>query len=473
MSTNNLGASRIVSPLFFILLLAAAFFLDISTAQSAAPRPVVIGRTVSKSGAFQGESKAIQDGFAMWLQDVTARGGILMTDGERHPVQVITYNDASDTQVARVQTKELIEVDDVDVIVGPFGGAMCTEAVKQANRTQTPTVYAAGSSNVLFTSGFQHSFSISAQIGPRQKPCIDLYKQLGVLNFEMIVANDSFQITAANAFSNQMHATGIPALFNYSTYPVTEENFVAHRQRWANALQRPELVLIGGALPFSRAALLMVREIYDPKAIFMANGPAIPPLVAEFDWEAENIFQGTQWSKTLPYTDEYYGNTSTWAAAFQQRTNLTTEWTHAASYTSGYVIEKAFEFLYSPENATNQEKNEAIRNLSLTSLWGPIEFLPTGEIAGQSICQQVQRKNYDLIVAPDNLRNAEVVFPAVPNRPPPPKYSKKEILLMKVLIPLFIGLLLLAVLGIIILVITKKYHFVTIPKNNANDEWGK
>ncbi len=441
---------------------------------AAQPRPVVIGRMVSKSGVFQSESKVIQDGFSMWEQDVAKRGGILMLDGQRHPVQVITYNDASDTQVARVQAKELIQVLKVDVLVGPFGGAMCTEVVKEANNTQTPTVFAAGSSSVLFTSGFMHSFSISARIGPRQKPCVDLFKQLGVKNFEMIVANDSFQITAANAFSNQMNASGVPALFsNYSVYPVSEEYFITHRQRWKIEQQRPELVLIGGALPFSRAALLMVREIYDPKAIFIANGPAIPRLIAEFEWQAENLFQGTQWSRSLPYADEYYTNTPTWAESFEKRPNLTVEWTHAASYTTGYVIEKAFETLYSPENATNQEKNDAIRVLDLVSLWGPIEFLNTGEIAGESICQQVQRRNYDVIIAPDNLRNGKVVFPAFPRRPPPPKYTAREILLMKVLIPTLFGVVILAVLVGIGIALRMKYHFLTIPRNDSGgEEWG-
>ncbi len=123
----------------------------------------------------------------------------------------------------------------------------------------------------------------------------------------MIVANDSFQIFAANSFRNAANATGMSVRQN-GTYNITETDFHGTLQLWIDdPKSRPDIVLIGGALPFSIAAIKRVRQIYDPKAIFIANGGSLPGIVEAFEWEAEGLFQGVQWDSVLPYTDEHYG----------------------------------------------------------------------------------------------------------------------------------------------------------------------
>lgn len=428
---------------------------------------VVIGRTISQSGSFVAESLLLQHGWDMWSQDVLARGGILMADGLRHPVKVITVNDASDAQIVGLQVSDLVNTQKVHILVGPFGAAMAQVAVATANKTQTPIVYAAASSTQLFSSGYKHAFSIQAQVSKRQAVCISAFADSGLKTLEMIVANDTFQLGAASAFARSAATAGISVGLNY-TYGVNEVDFDATRAQWkAFPESRPELVLIGGALPFSIAALSMVRDIYDPRAIFIANGGSLPGIVQNFDWEAEFIFQGVQWDSVLDYSDEYYGNTKNFSAEYKRRFNEDTFYTSAASYTSGYLIEKA---LATVENLTNTEIIAAFKNLNLECMWGPIQFLATGELDGKIICEQVIKKNIE-IVAPANLSTENLVIPAFPPRPPPPRFTKKELLLIKVLTPTLGGLLLIGVLLGVGYWLTRKYHFITLPKNEASDQW--
>lgn len=457
--------SRLRVPLMRLLI--AALLVLSALCCYAEPEPVIIGQLVSRSGSFQGESQLLQNGFKMWLEDVTARGGILMADGERHPVVVHQVNDASDPQVAGLQVTDLITNKKVHIVVGPFGAAMAQVAVLTANKTQTPIIYAAASSGVLFTSGYQHAFSIQAQVAKRQEVCVDTFADARLATLELIIANDTFQLGAAASFASLARQRGITVGLNY-TYPVDESDFEATRAQWHDKEARPDIVLIGGALPFSIAAIEFVRSIYDPKAIFIANGGSLPGVVANFGWEAEYIFQGVQWDSVLEYTDEYYGNTSNFAAQYRLRFKEEPFYTSAASYTSGYIIEKALESLW---NLTNTDIIDAIKALDVECMWGPIKFLGTGELDGRIICEQVIDHSIQ-IIAPQNLSTAEPVMPAYPPRPPPPRFSQKELLLIKVLTPTLGGLLLIGIIAAIAYYLSRKYYFVTLPKNEASDQWG-
>ncbi len=88
-----------------IVVVFIFFFLLLCCCSSLHAQSIVIGRTVSTLGVAVIDSALITQGFDFWLEDANARGGILMEgyDGIRHPIHVITFEDASMPQVVAVQ----------------------------------------------------------------------------------------------------------------------------------------------------------------------------------------------------------------------------------------------------------------------------------------------------------------------------------------------------------------------------------
>lgn len=103
-------ASVMATPCTFCLIFVASLYL---LAFASAQTPIRIGRTVSNCGLFQKESQYIQDGLDFWLADVNARGGLLISDGTRRPVELITYSDGSDDAVVEILYDWLINQDKV------------------------------------------------------------------------------------------------------------------------------------------------------------------------------------------------------------------------------------------------------------------------------------------------------------------------------------------------------------------------
>jgi ABC-type branched-subunit amino acid transport system substrate-binding protein len=104
------GFSGAMATLWFLSFIVA---LGSMVMFACAQQPIKIGRTISVCGQFEKESAYITKGVEFWLEDVNARGGLLMSDGSRRPVQLITYSDGSDATTVEILYDWLINQDKV------------------------------------------------------------------------------------------------------------------------------------------------------------------------------------------------------------------------------------------------------------------------------------------------------------------------------------------------------------------------
>jgi branched-chain amino acid transport system substrate-binding protein len=460
-----------VESLFHIILLLLLLCALVSVPFASAQETVRIGRTVSTCGAVTFDSGLIAEGFDFWYKDVQARGGVVMSgyDDLLHDIELITLQDSSEGQIVDVQYRELITFRGVHILTGPFGGALSTVAARRSSFTQTPLVTSAGLSDAILNANYQHYFSVQTPYGLRTEACMRLFNSSTNLKTMMIISSeDAFQRIATRDFVNSATKYGFVVVQNFTfpnasdTYgPVLE--FLQH-----NKSARPDMIFISGNPIVVTDFIPKLRRVYDPKMIFVSNGGALASLKESLTWEGEYIVDATQWSANLNYSDEYYGSSLGFKAAFENRTGKRMELFHAAGYTAGYIIEKA---LQRTKSLNNTDLIYALRSLNLTSLWGNIFFGDEIYTLSTPICAQIINREITTI-APPSLAVEKLVFPAYPIRPPPPKYSDTDYLMMKIFGSIAGGIVLILIVGGIFLYFHGKYHFITIPKNEDNAEWG-
>src|SRR5688572_12498284 len=96
------------------LALAAAGAAD---AQSS----IKIGYAISKTGPFTGgASVTTLPNYELWVKDVNAAGGIML-GGKRVPVEVVEYDDRSNSEEVVKAVERLATQDKVDFILSPWG----------------------------------------------------------------------------------------------------------------------------------------------------------------------------------------------------------------------------------------------------------------------------------------------------------------------------------------------------------------
>ncbi|MDB5410984.1 MAG: hypothetical protein JWL84_5896 [Rhodospirillales bacterium] len=121
MSLNRAG----LRPAFRTLFLITFFFLAaIYAAPVRAAEPIKIGFSISLTGGLAANGKQVLVAMQIWRDDVNANGGLL-----GRPVELVYFDDQSTgTQVPGIYTK-LIEVDKVDLTVGPYATNMVVPAL--------------------------------------------------------------------------------------------------------------------------------------------------------------------------------------------------------------------------------------------------------------------------------------------------------------------------------------------------------
>ena len=138
-SANN-RATTMCRTTAAIVVLAAATLLFIQ-ARSHAGEPIKVGFSMAMTGGVAQNGKQLLIALQLWRDDVNAKGGLL-----GRPVELVYYDDQSNpSNVPGIYTK-LINVDKVDLILGPYATNMVAAAmpVVMENNKTTVTILGVG-----------------------------------------------------------------------------------------------------------------------------------------------------------------------------------------------------------------------------------------------------------------------------------------------------------------------------------------
>src|SRR5215472_13298639 len=143
--------SHLASGLAALVLLTAAC----GGGGAGATGPVVIGVSVSLSGDFSADGKAIEQGYDLWAADVNAAGGLL-----GRQVQMKYVDDASSPQQVVTNYQNLISVDRVDLTFGPYSSLLTIPSSEVTARYGYAFPEPAGGGPEVFGRGLRNVFFV-------------------------------------------------------------------------------------------------------------------------------------------------------------------------------------------------------------------------------------------------------------------------------------------------------------------------
>src|ERR1700682_2904881 len=117
--------------------------------------PITIGVSVSLTGDFSGDGKALVQGYDLWAQDVNAKGGLL-----NHKVTMKYVDDASSTSQVVTNYTNLITSDKVDLVFGPFSSLLTIPASTVVDRYGYAFPEPAGGGPSVFNRGLKSIFFV-------------------------------------------------------------------------------------------------------------------------------------------------------------------------------------------------------------------------------------------------------------------------------------------------------------------------
>jgi branched-chain amino acid transport system substrate-binding protein len=337
--------------------------------------PIVIGASLSLTGAFSSDGQAFQRGYQLWQSDVNSHGGIL-----GRQVKLIILNDNSSTGQVQANYQKLINVDHVDLTFGPFSSLLTAPASVTVHRYGYALVEGAGGAPIVFQNKLNNVFDVSLPVASELDPLVTWIKSLPPSERPKTaaypMADDPFADPPVDAAKGALQSLGIRTVYS----KVFPEKVSAYRGPADQvAASNAQLVVLGSTDVPTVSTFMQAfeQQHYQPEIFIAASGPdqGIAFLGTVGEANATGVMVPDGWygaySNPLSYAmvEEYiarYGGTDSDVNADV-----------AEAYSVGEVVDQAVTHNRSLSNTKLISYLHS--DVTLQSVQGPVQFDSLGE----------------------------------------------------------------------------------------------
>ena len=398
----------------------AVALLTLATAAQAAD-PIKVGFSMALTGGVAPIGKQVLVALQIWRDDVNAKGGLM-----GRPIELDFYDDQSNpSNVPPIYTK-LIDVDKVDLLIGPYATNMVAPAIPvlmQSKKTTIGILANAANSNFHYD---QYFSMLPTGPEPKKSFSTGFFELAQAQNpkpktVAIVAADAEFAQNAADGARENIKAMGFDLVLDKS-YPPNTQDFgpVMRAVQAAN----PDIVYVAAYPPDSVGIVRAVKEIgLSPK---MLGGTFIGLLVTPIKMQLGPLMNGIINQEIFvpapafifPGTKELLER---YQAIAKQQGIDPLGWGFAPlGYAAGQVLAAAVEGSASLDHI---KIADYIRGHSFHTVMGDIAFGKDGEWAQSRVVftqfQHVPGNSFDdfkdaaheLIVWPDSQKSGNLIYP--------------------------------------------------------------
>ncbi len=377
-------------------------------AQAQQDNVIRFGAALSLTGSFVDNARLTRDGYDFYVKLVNQRGGIDV-GGRRYRVQIVYYDDQSNTAVGARLVEKLIVEDNIKFLLGPYSSTMTLPLSKVAERYQVPFVVAHAATNSIYEQGNKWIFATLNTI--------DQYFE-GVLRAAMeakpkpqtiaILAENQLAPSASADFAAQ-HAQRMGLRIVYQQkYPSGIKDFSSELAVIRS--RNPDIFLGAG---YIGDMILLARQADEvgvqPKLFGMLLGPTHPQFVPSLGPIANGILEPVQWAPNMKWKDEIFGMTAReWAEMFMEEAGYWPDYHPPQSFAALEVYHRAFQKAGSFDPA---RVRDAIAQTDIQTAYGPVKFNERGVNVGKTMAVIQLQGNVPVVVYPSGVAEKKLIYP--------------------------------------------------------------
>ena len=416
------GYGRIAPKISALLFVCALTLANLWPSAASAAEPIRVGLSVALTGGVAPIGKQVLAALQIWRDDVNAKGGLL-----GRPVELVYYDDQSNPQNVPGLYTKLIEVDKVELLIGPYATNMVAPAIPVLMQYHKTTIgILANAANSKFH--YDQYFSM-LPTGPEPK------KSFAYGFLEMAAAQKprptTVAIVAADAEFAQNAADGaresIKEIGGFQTvmdqkYPPPTTDYTPIMR--AVAALNPDIVYVAAYPPDSVGIVRAANEVgLTPK---MFGGAFIGLLVSPIKAQLGPLMNGIVNNEVfLPAPSLVFPGTKELLAKYQpiaqQEKIDPMGWAFPPlGYAAGQVLAQAVE----GAKTLDQVKLAAyMRGHSFSTVVGDIRFGKDGEWAKSRVfftqfqhvtgnaMDQFKDTAHEVIVWPNEYKTGNLIYP--------------------------------------------------------------
>lgn len=347
-----------------------------STQGPQADPTLVLGASISLTGALAREGGLTKEGYELCTKVVNDKGGVPVGD-KKFKLEVRYQDDTSKPDTA-AQLVDQLNDQGVKLILGPYGSA-CTEAAAAViERNGQVMADTAGADDKIFQKNYTRTFAV---LSPATMYVASMVQAIAELaqpkptTLAFISADDGFSKTATRG--------GIAKAQELGFQVVAEEYVPNATPDVSSALTKikpknPD-VIIGSAHMVETIAI--VRQSAElgvkPKGFAATIAPHTPDFVKTLGPAADGVLGSTQWTTKTAGSDKWFGSASDYATTFSKQFAGREPAYQNAEATAGCLA-----LILAVEKAGTTEANavrEQMAKLDEQTFFGPIKFNAQGQ----------------------------------------------------------------------------------------------
>ncbi len=361
----------------FALVLSACGSSSANT--TASPQaPITIGVSVSLSGDFSTDGKALEQGYDLWMQDVNKKGGLL-----GHQVTMKYVDDASSQQQVVTNYTNLITQDKVALVFGPFSSLLTIPASTVTDRYGYAFPEPAGGGPAVFNRGLKSIFfvqpaAVEDNLVSYTKWLLGLPSGQRPKTAAYATQDDPFTQPQVDKAKALLEAGGITTPSGgYKVYPAETTDFTPIALQMINA--NADVVILGTQIPDAVAFIkIFQQQHYNPKSLIETTGP---DQGKDFSDKVGSADEGVMVPAGWTPAATAYGNSqfvSEFIAKYGGKAgDISAD--AAEAYSVGQVVEQAAKKANSIDNS---KLITALHSGTYQTIQGPMSFDSTGKPQG-------------------------------------------------------------------------------------------
>jgi len=387
----------------------AATLVAASAAMAQAPTSIRIGWAISKTGPFAaGASITTLPAYQVWVKDVNAAGGIMVKSlGKKLPVEVIEYDDRSNSDEMIKAVERLATQDKVDFILPPWGTGFNLAVGPILNKNGYPhlAVTATTDQAPQLAKRWPNSFWL---LGTSSQGALALVDVLTKLRAEKKIGNNVAMISVAEQFGIELSTAAREAFkkakFNLvydKSYPIGSQDM---QPILTEAMRTNADAFVAFSYPPDTFAITEQARLlnYNPKVFYTAVGTAFQVFKQKFGASVEGQMGiGGINPETQAFKDYLKRHAEANGGKEPDR------WANPVTYASLQILQQAIERVGKIDRAAVIKE---IQTGTFDTIVGKVKLKGNLRVDGWQVGQWQGAEYYG--VAPANLPGArKVLFP--------------------------------------------------------------
>ena len=363
---------------------------------------VRIGASLSLTGTLARSGEPLRKGYVLWAEDVNRRGGIM-----GRTVEMVVYDDQSDSSTAAKLYEKLITEDEVELLLGPYGSSMSNAAAAVVDKHKRALLLPAAASSAIFERGYTHTFQMFPPLGPVFDPIFDQWaEQFDLKSVAVINSDDFYPKVLGDILAAKAERQGLEVVLR-EQFPINTKDFSSLVLKLRAA--KPDILTGGLQLPDSLILMRQLREFNVlPKVLAFSPAPLVKDFYETLTTDGEFVMADYLWATNNPDAAS-----KAFVKAYQDRWDETPTVHSAFGWSGGLVLEAA---VGKAGSFDDDEIREAFLELEVnTLLAGPFRIrAPENKQVGHQLGVTQWQNGKNEIVWPESIATAPVAIPARP-----------------------------------------------------------